>query len=87
MPNRVLPKSVLLVLLAVGIIAPIGICVLLGLAGLLGTTGDAPGSFVVGWIARALGVVWVLDLICLVLAQAVETLVNREEPPEPPGSD
>jgi hypothetical protein len=71
-------------LLAVGLVSPIGICVLAGLAGLLEATGDAGGSLVVGWIARALAVMWVLDLICLVLALGMETLVDRDEPPGPP---
>lgn len=84
MPHRVVPKTLFLLLLGVGLVSPIAICVLAGLAGLLEATGDAVGSLVVAWIARALAVVWVLDLICLVLALAVEMLVDRDEPLEPP---
>lgn len=84
MNGKLVPKALLWVLLGVGLLLPVAVCVVLGLAGLLAATGDAPGSFVLGWVARALGILWVLDLIALVLVLAAESLAGRVDPPEPP---
>lgn len=82
MNRQLIPKAAVWLLLAAGLLLPVAICVVLGLAGLLTATGDAAGSFVLGWIARALGILWVFDLVILVLAQAAESLLNRGEPPD-----
>lgn len=84
MNGKLIPKAAVWLLLAAGLLLPVAICVVFGLAGLLGATGDAVGSFVLGWIARALGILWVLDLVVLLLAQAAASLLTRDEPP-PPG--
>jgi len=82
MRGKLIPKAVVLALLAAGLVLPIAVCLVLALAGLLTATGDAAGSFVLGWIARGLGLLWVLDLICLVLALAAESLASGEDPPD-----
>lgn len=83
MNGKLIPKAAIWLFLAAGLLLPVAICVILALAGLLGATGDATGSFVLGWIARALGILWVLDLIVLLLVQAAASLLTRDEPPPP----
>ena len=84
MNGKSTPKPLLWALLATGLLLPVAICVILGLAGLLSATGDDVGAFVLGWIARGLGILWVLDLVFLLLIQAAATLLTREDPPEEP---
>jgi hypothetical protein len=52
---------------------PIVLCVLLGLANLLGAMQDAAGAVVVNRFALAIGVLWVIDLIALVILQAIQS--------------
>lgn len=75
-------------LLVVALVLPIALAVLLGVSALLGAMGDALGARVLGWIGLALGVVWMVDLVCLVIVQAWGALVDRtvdsqESSPEP----
>ncbi len=84
MNGKLIPKAALWLPLAAGFLLPVAICVILGLAGLLGATGDAAGSFVLGWIARGLGILWVLDLVVLLLVQAAASLLTRDEPRDAP---
>jgi len=81
MSKRPPASAAILALLAVALILPVALVVLLGVGALLGAMGDAVGSRVLGWIGLALGVVWLVDLVCLVLLQALGSLV------EPNGDD
>ena len=49
---------------------------------LLGALGDEAGSRVVGWLGLALAILLAVDLVCLVLALAINALANEHEPPE-----
>ena len=66
------------VLLLVALVLPIAICVCAGVAALLGAVGDVAGGAVMGRIALGAGVLWTIDLIALVLVQAVAWLIERE---------
>ena len=57
-----------------GILVPITLCVVLGVAALLAQMGDAAGGAVLYRIALAGGILWVVDLICLLLLLAIGSL-------------
>jgi hypothetical protein len=75
-------QIVLFLLLALAIVLLIGTVVLFGLAELLAALGDAAGSAALKYVALASGGLLVTDLICLVLAQAVNSLAETDEPPD-----
>ena len=82
MGQRLVPASVVLLLLVGALMLPVATSILFGLGKLLTAMGDSSGGTVLGWIALAAGVVWSLDLICLVLVQAINSLgsENRQGP-------
>jgi hypothetical protein len=82
MANRILPPRLFLVLAAVALVLVVSIAVVLGFGALLGAMDDEIGSLVLRWVAAGLGIVLVVDLICLALALAVRAAANGEEPPE-----
>lgn len=74
----------LIVRLLIGALGlPIVICVLLGLVHLLDAMQDQGGAVVVGRFALVAGVIWVVDLIALIILQALQTAflnnANRDE--------
>jgi hypothetical protein len=77
---------VLLLLVLFAIIAPVAIVVLLGLGRLVGAMGDGAGRAALDWIALGIGALWVVDLVAMVVSQALYTLVRHDipPPPEPP---
>ncbi len=80
MPRKPVSTRILLLLLAPTVVLPIGCLLLAALASLLGLMGDSAGSTTLGWIAVGLGVVWLLGLVCLVLALAVNALFDSDDP-------
>ena len=79
MGRPAVPRIVVSILLIVAIVLPIAICVVVGVAALLSAMDDAAGATVLGRLALAGGVLWAINLICLVLIQAVNTLGDEEE--------
>jgi hypothetical protein len=67
-------RRALAVLLAVAVLLPIAELVLLGLARLLAAMGDAAGALAVDRASLAGGALWVIDLICLLLVVAAQSL-------------
>jgi hypothetical protein len=60
------------------------VLVVLGTTGLLlSNMGDAIGAKVLGYVALALGIAWLANLVLLVVAQAIRSVEN-DEPPESP---
>lgn len=82
MTDKPIPSRILLLAIAAALVIPIGICILLGLGRLLGAMDDASGSRVLDWIALAAGAIWLLDLICLILAQAINSVAESGGPSE-----
>jgi uncharacterized membrane protein len=67
------PRTIVWLLIgALGL--PIVLCVLLGLARLLEAMQDQSGAVVVGRFALAVGVLWVVDLIALLILQTIHGL-------------
>ncbi len=53
---------------------PVAISILSGLSRLLSAMGDSSGGMVLNWIALAAGILWILDLVGLILVQAINSL-------------
>ena len=53
--------------------------VILAVAALLGEMGEPPERSPLKWVALGVGILWVVDLICLVLAQALNSLAETDE--------
>ena len=71
-------------LILAGVLLPITLCVILGVAALLAQMGDSAGGAVLNRIALAGGILWVIDLICLVLILAIDSLRGPDRSDETP---
>ncbi|MEX2113744.1 MAG: hypothetical protein WD845_11195 [Pirellulales bacterium] len=67
-------RRILTVLLAIGCVAPVAIAIVVGVARLLGAMDDAAGALALERVALALGIVWAISLVCLLLALAINVL-------------
>ena len=79
MNRQLIPARIVLSLIVVAVLVPITLCVVLGVAALLAQMGDAAGGAVLYRIALAGGILWVIDLICLVLVLAIGSLRGPDE--------
>ena len=79
MSQKPLPPWIIRLLIAGVAVLPIAICVILAVAALLGEMGEPPGQSPLKWVALGVGILWVVDLICLVLAQGVNSLTDIDE--------
>lgn len=77
-----IPRRILLGLAGWAALAPVPIAVLVALGRLLAGLGDLAGARMVDSVALAVGVLWAIGLICLVLALAGTALF----PPDDDGS-
>ncbi len=82
MSGKPVANPLLFLLTALALVLLIGVAVIQGVAAILGGMGDAPGSRVVGWIALAAAMLLVVDLVCLLLALAINSLADSDEPPD-----
>ena len=82
MRQKLVPQRVLLLLIAVAVILLIAGFVTFSLRELLAATGDLTGATVAGYAALVCGVLFAIDLVCLVLAQALNSVADDEDPPE-----
>ena len=79
MHRQIIPRRVVLTLAATAIFLPIAICVFFGVAALLGAMGDSTGGGVLLRVALGCGILWGIDLICLVLVLAIGVLSGPDE--------
>ena len=79
MHHPLIPHRAVLALVVAAVLLPIGLSVVLGVASLLGQMGDTIGGCVLHRIALAGGILWIIDLICLVLALAIGTLRGPDD--------
>lgn len=79
MSQKPVPSSVIRLLIAGVVVLPIAICVILGVAALLGEMGEPQERSPLKWVALGVGILWIVDLICLVLAQALNSLPKHDE--------
>lgn len=71
-----IPRFLLASALVAAIVLPITIAVLCGVSSLLGALGDEAGSWALGRGALGCGIVWGLDLVCLVLMLAINAILG-----------
>ncbi len=74
-----IPQWVFRLLVAGIFVLPVTICVLWAVSLLLGNMDDHGGERALRYVALAGGIVMVIDLICLVVAQAVNSLADTED--------
>ena len=82
MSGDLVPRWVRVLLTAGLVVLPIFLAVIWGVAALLRAMEDASGAVAVRYVGLAGGILWVVDLICLVLLQGLESLGERDEPPK-----
>jgi hypothetical protein len=85
MPNRRIAPGVTIALVAVALLLPIALIVILGTGALLGSMGDPTAGRVLNWVGLGLGLVWLVNLVALLILQALVSLVappdDHSEPP------
>ncbi len=81
MPPRKGLRLVIAALLVLLLLLLVAFFVLVALGSLLGAMGDELGQAVMGRVALAAGVVLLIDLLLLVVVQAVRLLDEPDEPP------
>jgi hypothetical protein len=80
MPQPLVPQRAVLALLGGAVVLPIALCVVLAVAALLSAMGDTTGGVALQRIALAGGILWAIDLICLILALAIQAVRDHDEP-------
>ena len=65
------------VLLLLALALPIVVLILWGISRLLDAMADPAGAVAVGRVALAATILWIVDLVLLVVAQAVAALLDR----------
>ena len=83
MRPKLVPQRVLFRLLAAALVLLIASSVSVGLGQLLVAVGDTAGGSVFRYVALACGTLLVIDLVCLVFAQALRSLGDDDTPEEP----
>ena len=80
MHKPLIPHRVVLALVAIAVVLPITICVVVGVAALLNAMGDVAGGGMLHRTVLGFGILWAVDLICLLLVLAIGTLRGPDEP-------
>jgi hypothetical protein len=70
----VIPRRILTWLVSIALVLPISIAVILGVARLLGAMHDVTGATALDRIALAGGIMWGVDLACLLVAQGINSV-------------
>jgi hypothetical protein len=82
--THVTSRKVLTILVTAACVFPVAIAILLAVARLLGAMQDVAAAAVLDRVALAIGILWAIDLVCLLVAQGINSL---GPPWEPPGGD
>ena len=81
MNSKPVPRSALITMVAVAMVLTIALLVILATAVIIGKMGDSGGRIVLEIIALAVGLGWLIDLICLVLSLGVNSLFDGDSKP------
>ncbi|MBN1590118.1 MAG: hypothetical protein JW888_11430 [Pirellulales bacterium] len=85
MSRKPIARRVLAVLVGAAAVLTIALAVLLVAGHVVGKMGDAVGQKVFEAVALGVGVLWVVDVVCLVLSLGVNALADSEQaPPDEP---
>jgi hypothetical protein len=74
MKKPLIPNPALYLLVSGAVLMPLAITVVLGVGGLLSAMGDTGGGGVLSRVGLALGIIWAVDLIALLVVLAVRSL-------------
>ena len=67
-------RTVLATLVTAACILPVAIAIVLAVGRLLGAMKDESGAAVLDHVALAIGILWAIDLVCLLVAQGINSL-------------
>ena len=82
MTRTPVPQRILTPLVAIALALTVSLAVILVVARVLGKMGDATGQSVLDSVALGLGIFWLVDIVCLVLALGANSLGDRQDPPD-----
>jgi hypothetical protein len=83
MQRPLIPQQIVVAMIVAALLLPIAICVVFGVAALLAEMGDAIGGMVLHRIALGLGIVWAIELLCLLVVLAIGAVGGPHEPDGP----
>jgi hypothetical protein len=78
--SHVVPRRILALLVGLALLLPIVVCVLAGVGRLLAGMGDAAGATALDRLTLAVGLLWAIDLIALLIANGVQSLGASTRP-------
>ncbi|MBN2023167.1 MAG: hypothetical protein JW809_10280 [Pirellulales bacterium] len=84
MDRKPVSRRVLTPLVAVALVLAVCLAVLLVAGRVVGALGDAVGRQVLDSVALGVGLLWLADLVCLVLALGVNALADGDPPRDEP---
>jgi hypothetical protein len=79
MQQPLVPPRIVAGLIVSGLLLPIALCVVMGVSALLSGMGDAAGGRALQYVAMAGGIVWIINLLCLLLVLAIGTLGGPDD--------
>ena len=79
MDQKPVPRRRVLLLIAGVLLLPIVAWAIVAVAAILGAMGDGAGAVMVNRIAWGCGALWVIDLICLVVVQGLNSLADTDK--------
>ena len=85
MTQKPISRRFLTPMVAIALVLTVALAVVVVAARVVTALGDASGGRMLDWVALVLGVIWVIDAVCLVLAlgvNALEPSLPRDEPDE-----
>ena len=74
MSNKPIPSRIMAILVAAAGVLTVAIAVLLIAGHIFGKMGDAGGQTALDGIAIGVGILWAIDLVCLLLALGINSL-------------
>jgi hypothetical protein len=80
MQQPFIPHRLVILMIVAAILLPVTISVVFGVASLLMKMGDSTGGGVLHRISLGFGILWAIDLICLILVQGIGSLGGPDEP-------
>ena len=80
MTRKPIPKHVLAWMIGLALVLTVAMVVLMVTGHVLGKMGDAAGQSVLDAVALAAGVLWAVNLICLVLSLGINALAEDDFP-------
>jgi hypothetical protein len=78
--NNVISRSVLAILVTAACVLPVAITIVLAVGRLLGAMQDPLGAATLDRVALAMGILWGIDLVCLLVAQGINSLGPPTDP-------